>query len=798
MSVNKKEKIFVIGAGPTGLVASWKLSENNREVHIFEASNRVGGLCSSWEWNDFTLDIGPHIFHTPDKNLEKFWKKEFGDLLEEGKYYCGNIKGENFDEFHSYPISWEQISLYPQKLREMIVKEITSIDNLKKAKASNYKEYMDAQVGPTLRSMFYEKYPMKIWGINPNDMTADWAPKRIQFREKISPFYINEWSAISKKGTGAVYSRIAEKINSYGGKIKFNKKVINLKTSGNIITEIIFSDNSKQLVEPSDIIISSIPITILAKFFNYESKLSFRGVRLGYFLINKDRLLPNGKNWLYYDSEKLLFNRITEPKTMSKSLGQQDKTVIVTETCYSKNDEIDNLTDIEFSNRIISGLKKAFLLDREDILDTITHKEDYVYPVQTAGYQNELAKTRSIIGKYDQLYSLGTGGDFNYADSQILFHMAFDISDEILNNNKFNSNTIKQIKPALQNSYVKLGNSLIGNGEECYIIAEAGLNHNGDVNVAKELIDQAVLSGCSAIKFQSFVKGSRVSKTQKFAKYAEEADGLQENIYDLFERLSLSFEDQKTIFNYASTKNIPIFSTPFDIASVDFLEELGVFAYKIASMDLVNIPLIEYVAKRQKPIILSTGMSTLSNIEDAVNTILKSGNPNIILLHCNSSYPAPEEEMNLAAIETLKNTFKVPVGLSDHTFGLFVSHTAISLGANVIERHFTLSRSMVGPDHILSSELDEMSKLVDIAKRVPKIIGNGIKQVQPAELTTLNMQQKCIYASKNLKRGDKIRLNDIIIKGPGGGILPKFVDIIIGREVKIDIQKDTAISWNDI
>ena len=174
-------------------------------------------------------------------------------------------------------------------------------------------------------------------------------------------------------------------------------------------------------------------------------------------------------------------------------------------------------------------------------------------------------------------------------------------------------------------------------------------------------------------------------------------------------------------------------------------------------------------------------MSTLSNIEDAVNTILKSGNPNIILLHCNSSYPAPEEEMNLAAIETLKNTFKVPVGLSDHTFGLFVSHTAISLGANVIERHFTLSRSMVGPDHILSSELDEMSKLVDIAKRVPKIIGNGIKQVQPAELTTLNMQQKCIYASKNLKKGDKIRLNDIIIKGPGGGILPKFVDIIIGR-----------------
>ena len=263
MSVNKK-KNFRNRSWTYRVGCFLKLSENNREVHIFEASNRVGGLCSSWEWNDFTLDIGPHIFHTPDKNLENFGKKEFGDLLEEGKYYCGNIKGENFDEFHLIQFLGNKF-LISTKLREMIVKEITSIDNLKKAKASNYKEYMDAQVGPTLK-VCLEKYPMKIWGINPNDMTADWAPKRIQFREKISPFYINEWSAISKKGTGAVYSRIAEKINNYGGKIKFNKKVINLKTSGNIITEIIFSDNSKQLVEPSDIIISSIPITILAKF----------------------------------------------------------------------------------------------------------------------------------------------------------------------------------------------------------------------------------------------------------------------------------------------------------------------------------------------------------------------------------------------------------------------------------------------------------------------------------------------------------------------------------------------------
>ena len=154
--------------------------------------------------------------------------------------------------------------------------------------------------------------------------------------------------------------------------------------------------------------------------------------------------------------------------------------------------------------------------------------------------------------------------------------------------------------------------------------------------------------------------------------------------------------------------------------------------------------------------------------------------------------------MNLAAIETLRNTFKVPVGLSDHTFGLFVSQSAIALGANVVERHFTLSRSMVGPDHILSSELEEMTRLVDISKRLPKIIGDGIKQVQPAELNTLNMQQKCIYASRNILKGEKIKPSDLVIKGPGGGILPKYMDILIGREVRIDIKADTSINWDEI
>ena len=217
--------------------------------------------------------------------------------------------------------------------------------------------------------------------------------------------------------------------------------------------------------------------------------------------------------------------------------------------------------------------------------------------------------------------------------------------------------------------------------------------------------------------------------------------GLEETMFGMFDRLEMSFEEQRELFEYAREKDIEVFSTPFDFRSVDFLESLGVNLYKIASMDLVNLPLIRYVAKTNKPIILSCGMSNLGQIEEAVDVMVQSGNPNLILLHCNSSYPAAPEEMNLNAIQTLKKCFNVPVGLSDHTIGLFVSHTALAIGANIIERHFTLDRSLEGPDHILSSEPTEFASLVSIAKEIPAILGDGIKRIKPNEYNTLNMQR---------------------------------------------------------
>ena len=793
-----RKKAHIFGAGPIGLVCGWKLIENGYDVTIYERSNRIGGMCSSWKWEDFTLDVGPHIFHTPDQKLAKFWQEEFGHLMKEGEFFCQNVKGDSFNEFYNYPLSWEELSNFKEEDRQKIISEIEEITDYQKAVASSYQEYMDAQVGPTLRSMFYEKYPEKLWGIKIADLTADWAPKRIKFRQKISPFYENEWVAVGKNGTGAIYESIAAKIIEGGGKIVFDKTVTSVETDNSTIRSFSFRDGGAVNVDRDDIIISSIPITLMSRFFGYESSLKFRGIRLAYIAVEKETVLPNGMNWLYYDSEKVLFNRITEPKTMAPETAPKSKTVLVAEIAYSKGDVIDGLSDEDFLDQVTKDLVQVGLVKKNEVYASLSHREPFVYPIQNTGYQEELVKTRSVLNRYSQLYSLGTGGDFNYADSQILFHMAFDTVSNICGKDSNLAQSIREVVPVKQNSIVEIAGRKIGEGYPPFIIAEAGMNHNGSLELAFKLIDEAIVARCPVIKFQSFLKGSRVSAKMKSANYAETADGLQENISDMFERLAMSFEDQAKIFKYAREKGIEVFSTPFDQESVDFLESQDVKLYKIASMDLVNLPLIRYVAKTMKPMILSTGMSTLSNIEDAINTILREGNPNVILLHCNSSYPATEGEMNLSAINTLRHSFKVPVGLSDHTFGLFVSHTAIAIGANVIERHFTLSRTMEGPDHILSSEPAEMTSLCEMALRIPRLLGDGIKGIQPNEYITLNSQRKCLYAAVDIKAGETVVPGMVAVKGPGGGILPRYYDIVIGRIAATDIDSDTPITWDKI
>lgn len=790
-----KNKAIVLGAGPIGLVTAWQLLKNNWDVEIYEKNSIVGGMCRTWEWDGYLVDTGPHIYHTPDNNLAKFWEKHFGDLMIKGDFWCKNVQGKNFDEYWDYPLSWESIANYPSDLKKQVLKELDNLDFEQKARARNYSEYIEGQVGPTMRKMFFKTYPEKVWGISTDDMAPDWAPKRIEFRKKITPFYHNQWNAVGKYGTGCIYERIKKEIVDLGGGVYFNHQVDLINSTENAITNIKFSNDKNINVEKNTKIVSSLPITLTAKLLGFESKLNFRGIRSVYLSYNTPEILKKGVHWLYYGSEKIFFNRITESKKLSPFVAPKDRSFLTAEITYSKNDQIDKMESKKLIKEIANQVEKVGLISKDKLLNGSDNKEPFVYPLLHTGYQEELAKTRASINKFQQLYSIGTGGDYNYADSQILFHKAFDTVAIMCGKDSTYTQTIRKNPPTKLNKIVNINGTNIGKGMPKYIIAEAGMNHNGSLNLAKQLVDEAKKANCNAVKFQSFSLDSRISSKVKSVNYAETITGLEESLDEMFNRLSMPFDKQKILFEYAKKVGIEIFSTPFDFESVDFLEELGVNVYKIASMDIVNLPLIKYVAETGKPIVMSTGMSNLGQIEEAVESVQSTGNKNLALLHCNSSYPADPNEMNLKVISTLQRAFNIPVGLSDHTFGIFVSQMALAIGADLIERHFTLDRSFEGPDHILSSEPIEMAKLVSTANDISLIMGDGIKKIQPNEYDTINSQRKSLYAACNIKKGELISTQMISIKGPGGGLLPKYFDIVVGREAKIDIDKDFPITW---
>ncbi len=793
-----KNKIIILGAGPIGLVTGWLLAKKKWDVEIFEKNSMVGGMCRSWKWKDFILDTGPHIFHTRDKNMWDLWKKTFGKLLIEGNYWAKNTYNDDFKNFYEYPISIEGIKKFPEPHRSKIFSELKDINKNKKGTSKNFDEHVKSQVGETLSDMFFKNYPAKIWGIDTKKMTAEWAPKRIKFREKILPFFSGEYTAVGKFGTGCIYEYLKKQIIKNGGKINLNKTVVGFENKNFNISGVKFLGGSSKKIDKDTVVFSSLPITLTARLLGLKSDLKFRGVRTVYIEIKKPRVLPAKCNWIYYPSKKIIFNRLSEHKKMSKYVSPKNKTYLSVEIAYSKNDEIDKTSFKEIKKIVTGNLIKIGLVKLNEIGDLSENKEDFVYPVQFTDYKYKLSKVNAKLSKFGQLYSLGTGGEFNYADSQILFHKSMDLVNNLSNRESMNYQVVKPNSNIKLNSNVKLGKYMVGDQYPTYIIAEAGLNHNGDIELAKKLILEAKKIGCNAIKFQSFNAGSRVSKKVKSINYVEEADGLQENIHQMFERLSLSFKQTKKLFDFAKKNKIEIFSTPFDEENVNLLEKLKVNFYKIASVDLVNIPLIEAVSKTGKPVILSTGMSTISNIEDAVEIFKKNGNKNLIILHCLSSYPANENEMNLKVIKTLKRNFGVPVGFSDHYPGIEISLMSIGVGANIIERHFTLDKKFEGPDHILSSEPEEMKKLVVLSKNSNNILGDGIKKIQPSEYVVINSQRKSIYAKKDINKGDKLTKDNLTIKGPGGGILPKYIDLILNKKAKNNIESDYPITWDAI
>ncbi len=345
---------------------------------------------------------------------------------------------------------------------------------------------------------------------------------------------------------------------------------------------------------------------------------------------------------------------------------------------------------------------------------------------------------------------------------------------------------------------IHIGNRLIGGSEPVFIIAEAGINHNGDVNLAKLLIDEAARVGADAVKFQTFHADNIVSRIAAKADYQKSTTSPDESQYDMIKKLELPNEAFHELSDYAKKRNILFLSTPFDEESVDLLEQIGVPAYKISSGEITNYALLKKIAEMQKPVILSTGMATLEEVKAAVSILKTGGAENIILLHCTTSYPAPMNSVNLRAMETLRSAFHVLVGYSDHTSGILISIAAAAMGASVLEKHFTLDKSLPGPDHKASLEPHELQAMISAVRDVETALGNGIKEPQNEEVPIKKVARRSIVAKCDINAGEVLKESDLAIKRPGTGIDPKYRDLLIHKKVKTKIQKDQVFDWDMI
>lgn len=344
----------------------------------------------------------------------------------------------------------------------------------------------------------------------------------------------------------------------------------------------------------------------------------------------------------------------------------------------------------------------------------------------------------------------------------------------------------------------KVATSYFANRESVFIIAEAGVNHNGDLSLARQLIDAAAEAGADAVKFQTFKAEKLVSRVAKKADYQLQTTEKSESQLEMIKKLELDKAAHLKLLEYCREKGIMFLSSPFDYESADLLDELGVAFAKIPSGELINLPFLKYIAAKQKPMIMSTGMANIAEVAEALEAIYSTGNTDVIVLHCVTEYPAPLEDTNLRAMLTLKDTFKVPVGYSDHTLGIEVPIAAVALGARVIEKHFTLDKTMEGPDHKASLEPAELKLMVQSIRNVEKALGDGVKKPAACEVRNMAVARKSLVAAEDLLKGTVLTREMLVVKRPGDGIEPKFSEKVLGFTLNRDVRRDEVIKWDDL
>jgi N,N'-diacetyllegionaminate synthase len=348
------------------------------------------------------------------------------------------------------------------------------------------------------------------------------------------------------------------------------------------------------------------------------------------------------------------------------------------------------------------------------------------------------------------------------------------------------------------NKEININEHTVGSESPVFIIAEVGVNHNGDLALAKQLIKEAARCGANCVKFQTFKADRVVTKDAPKANYQLKTTAAEESQLNMLKNLELPFSNYKEIIEYCNQEDVVFMSTPYNVEDVDFLDELGVSAYKLASMHIVEPYFLNYVSQKGKPILLSTGMATLDEVDEAVRSVRDSGNKDLILLQCTTNYPSRIEDANLLAMQTMANDFNVNVGYSDHTQDDIVCIVSIALGAKVIEKHFTLDKKLPGPDQSTSADPEEFSRLVKKIRDAESILGSSLKEPSDIEMENAYGMRRSIVAKCDIDAGDLITEDMLTFKRPSNGLSPSYMNKIIGKHAKVNMAVDTLVQWTHV
>jgi N,N'-diacetyllegionaminate synthase len=331
------------------------------------------------------------------------------------------------------------------------------------------------------------------------------------------------------------------------------------------------------------------------------------------------------------------------------------------------------------------------------------------------------------------------------------------------------------------------------------IIAEAGVNHNGDINLAKKLIDRAVEANVDIVKFQTFISENVISRKASKADYQIVNTGVSETQLEMVKKLELKFEDFTMLKAYAESKGIEFLSTPFDLESASYLFNLGIRIFKIPSGELTNLPYLELIGSYNREVIMSTGMATMFEIGQAIEILVQNGTQHdkISILHCNTEYPTNYSDVNLLAMNQIRDKFGLKVGYSDHSLGIEVPIAAVALGAEIIEKHFTLDKSMEGPDHVASLNPEELKQMVTSIRNIELAMGSGIKEPTNSEMKNMVIARKSIHLQRAMVKGEILKAADLIMKRPGDGISPMKYKELLGKVIKLDLDEDSKLTYSD-